>query len=373
MVSYKCNTCKKQFTHKNDYRKHKNRKNPCSYKSETNTYSFECPECKKTYTSKSNLNRHIRNQCPSKISRKNNEYELGTPQIYNLHTQSIPKTTKTYDLVKQPNPNIGFCVAGNVENCGNNICDYCGKKFSRHDAMMRHIKNSCKVKKQSNEEKEEIYQKLLQQLNEENKEMKEENREMKDELQKLRQHITINNTNTNNNNSHNTNNNNIQINNEIKLIGFGDEDLYSINDKVVKKLLNKGLNSVLETIRYTHFHKYNIHHHNVYVSNMKDVYAMIYSGDRNKWIIEQKKEVVDQLYNDKHLFLEDKYKQLYDDLPPLTRKKFDKLLELSDDEETVRIIKREILEMLYNEKDIPLRTRKKIEQLEKESTKMIES
>ncbi len=29
MVSYKCDRCNKIFTHKNDYRRHINRKNPC--------------------------------------------------------------------------------------------------------------------------------------------------------------------------------------------------------------------------------------------------------------------------------------------------------------------------------------------------------
>ena len=352
---------------------------------------FRCSQCGKSFANKSNLNKHIHRSCKSTIKFTNNS-KLDYPQNgpskpdtiptsnvskmdNNIVSSEIEKSLKNQDHVQD----LGQFLDPNLDYSMSSIstkiykCKYCGKEFTRNNNWNRHVANNCKVKKQTIEEKEVIYQKLLLEKDQENKEMKDENKEMKDELQKLRQQITINNNNTNNNNSHNTSNNNIQINNEIKLIGFGDEDLYSINDKVVKKLLNKGLNSVLETIRYTHFHKYNEHHHNVYVSNMKDVYAMIYSGNRDKWIIEQKKEVVNQLYNDKHLFLEDKYKQLYGDLPPLTRKKFDKLLELSDDEDTVRIIKREILEMLYNEKDIPMRTRKKLEQIEKNNLKMIDN
>jgi hypothetical protein len=410
MPFYKCFTCGKSFNRKSTYDYHKYKKKvPCvdlggrriirktDHESQT-SHTYKCPKCNKTYANKSNLNRHISGYCLFKsASAENNKNDY-----HHLKQVATNKTCES-GASKSNNSSIGtyhhqrrieipqktaFCDFGSVSNRLKNAekphnsktvvrtfqCDYCLKHFARKDNLTRHIRNSCKVIKKDNEEKERIYQQLLKQMVEQNEQMKEQSEQIKqiiEENKQLKQQIVSNtttdshNTNCHNtnttNNTQNNNTNNIQIKNEIKLVGFGKEDLYGIEDKVVKKLLHKGLNSVLETIRYTHFHKYNEKYHNVYVSNMKDIYAMIYDDHRNKWKLTNKKEVVDSLYGDKHLFLENKYEELYDELPPLTKKKFDRLLELSDDEETVGIIKKEILLMLYNDKEIPLKTRKKME------------
>jgi hypothetical protein len=263
----------------------------------------------------------IPNTSPSNITLKNSIFKSG------LKSQLTNNAQITHDI--------------NMIN-NRHQCKYCLTCFARKDNLTRHIKNNCKVKKQGTEEKEQIYQQLLEQL-------------------KNTSNNNCNNT-TNNTQNNNTQNNNIQINNEIKLVGFGKEDLYNIEDKVVKQLLNRGLNAVRETIRYTHFNDKNEKHHNVYVSNMKDIYAMIYDGNSKKWKLTPKKEIVDTLFDYKQVFLGNRYNELYDELPESTRKKFDRFIELSDDEETVSIIKKEILMMLYNEKEIPLKTRRKMDE-----------
>ena len=51
-------------------------------------------------------------------------------------------------------------------------CNYCNKTFARKDNVYRHIKDSCKVAKQQNKEKKEIFDKLVA-LEEKNKELEE--------------------------------------------------------------------------------------------------------------------------------------------------------------------------------------------------------
>src|SRR5580692_6009848 len=51
-------------------------------------------------------------------------------------------------------------------------CKHCGKKFSAQSGMYRHIKNNCKVIKANDNEKSEIYEKLLKIEKEDEKKQK---------------------------------------------------------------------------------------------------------------------------------------------------------------------------------------------------------
>ncbi len=108
-------------------------------------------------------------------------------------------------------------------------CNYCHKIFTRSDNLNRHIKDRCKAKKKYDDEKEEMFRKLVQQMDEQNKKIK----ELESKLS-ITDNLSINNNtaNTINDGSNTTNtvntiNNidnsqNVQTNN-IKLVAFGQQ------------------------------------------------------------------------------------------------------------------------------------------------------
>jgi len=84
MVQYKCNTCGKIFNHKSDYKKHLNRKKPC------------------------------------------------TKTTHNLHINKEQQVDDKNDV----------CTLSA------HICEYCNKSYSRKYTLTRHKKSYCKVKKE---------------------------------------------------------------------------------------------------------------------------------------------------------------------------------------------------------------------------------
>ena len=66
-----------------------------------------------------------------------------------------------------------FSLKGNLkchidnDSCNNKTtikCKYCKRKFTTTTSMYRHIRNTCKVKKQDENEKKEIYERLLESI-----------------------------------------------------------------------------------------------------------------------------------------------------------------------------------------------------------------
>lgn len=92
---------------------------------------------------------------------------------------------------------------------------------------------------------------------------------------------------------------------------------------------------------------------------MKDLYAMIFDGEQ--WSLKEKEEIINQLFDDKESFLEDKYNEYFDKLDEITKKKFKRFLEQTD-EETKRKLKHQIKLLMYNKRHVPLKTKKLINQ-----------
>ena len=118
MSSYKCDRCNKVFNYKNDFRRHRNRKFPCKVVNVEN------------YTSDMLLADEI------KIGKK-------------LHTNAH-KCTELHT------------------NTQKFICNYCTKVFTRNSSLVRHIDNYCKARKDAEKQKEDIFNKLVEQMERQN-------------------------------------------------------------------------------------------------------------------------------------------------------------------------------------------------------------
>ena len=389
MVLYKCNRCSKIFYHKNDYNKHIKRKNPCKinphkltqsggFVPQKNGENLTCSGCNKTFSRQDTLTRHTMRYCKPKQQSENCAvfphsdlrtspqyilYDYDNDQIvcsYDFRDDSVfspQKPQKTLKTEFSPQKTISPIDEEDL------ICNFCQKTFTRNDNLIRHINKYCKVKKQDDMNKEILFRKLIndmESLKKENKQIMNENNQLKKQINHIEiknNNIDVKNYNTINNKT--VNNNNLNIN----LVAFGKEDMSSITDNVCKSILNKGFQSVPKLVEYVHFNKNRPEHHNVYISNMRDNYVMVYDG--KKWNLGLKDEVIDQILDEKRMFLVEKFEDLISELNPFTIKKFRRFLDSQDEDQVANNIKKDIKLILYNNKKIPEETRKLLNDYEK--------
>ena len=151
-------------------------------------------------------------------------------------------------------------------------------------------------------------------------------------------------------NAHNINNGNQQIIN-INVVPYGQEDLTKISDAEYQKILRRGLNSVPAFMESLHFNKNLPENHNVYISNMRDDYVLMYDGV--KWRLKNRDETLQQLYEDKTDILETKFEELIKRLDEQTIRMFQRFIKVKDDDDAVvRRIKKDLKIMLYENREM---------------------
>jgi hypothetical protein len=353
MPIYNCQKCLKSFTRRSSYDNHLlKRKTPCALIILTsellteylkNIDNFICGLCKKTFTRKYNLKKHIIKFCgvynPSIfIINKNNGGS--PPHDTSKHTQIFSKNNKFTPEI--PKETI-------------NICNFCDKYFTRKYNLTRHLNGRCSIKKEEEKDIKKIYEVLIQKMdnienqNEKILNLEKQNKELHESIKIMSRKVnTVNNDICNNNNT-------INSNNTINIIAFGKEKL-DYKEDVVKILLSQGYNAVAKTIEYTNFNKNKPQFHNVYIPNMRSPYAAVYDGI--KWKLEDINSVLNQLYDDKRCYLEDKFDEFIDSLDDSTTRKFNRFLnDDKDDNKTVKWIKKNIKLMMYNKRQIPIKTK----------------
>jgi hypothetical protein len=259
-----------------------------------------------------------------------------------------------------------------------NFCRYCGKGFTTPTSMYRHIRLACKVKKQDEQEKKHIYNKLVK-LAEENKKLRADHKKDMDELRKTISVIQKGgngngNGNVNNidNSINNQLNNNIdkQINNtnngvvaNIILVGYGKEDMSKIDKNEMLNILRNGFNSTIKLTEEIHFNKKHPEYHNIYISNIKDKYAMIYDG--KDWNIRNKDDVINMIYDDKKNYIEENLEEFVGSMTESRRKALDRWLATDDNDKKITRVKDEIKLLLYNKRVVAIETQNIIDANEK--------
>ena len=227
-------------------------------------------------------------------------------------------------------------------------CKYCDKNFKFKQSMYKHIKYTCK------KNTDEDFQELARLLNEKDKQLilKDKQLEkqlvlrdkkmemMQKQIDKLTNKLQIQNINQ----GIVQNGNNI-IN--IQVLNHQETDYSHLTPKDYISCIkdcNKCVKSLIEKV---HFNANKPENMNIYLSNIKGKYLMIYK--ENSWQIQDKKTQLDELYDNNEFVLDtwyDEYKEKYPDI--ITS--FQKYLQNRDEDEMLNNIKEEILVMLYNKR-----------------------
>lgn len=324
-MNYTCNRCKKIFNHKGHFLNHINRKRPCNLNENS---SFEII----------NNNNILKNNISDNLRSKNGEKTGISGFLRFFNETSHLNYTNDCD-----NDNLKL------------TCEYCNKVFRRKDYIIEHIKeNRCKIKKQldnNNKKKDNLIELLIEQK----KclfETKKQNEELKYKINKLEKIILANTGKiTNKITKSNINCNN--INNII--VKFGSEDINLLTDEEKQYICSKGYSSAVQLIKMLHCNPKYPQNHNVYISDRKFKHALVYNG--NKFLIEDADKIVDQLLDNSSIYLEDITDTLQ--LNSSIRQKLEKLImiiQASTDPKFIAEKKREIKIILYNNREMILKT-----------------
>ena len=143
--------------------------------------------------------------------------------------------------------------------------------------------------------------------------------------------------------NHVTNNTFVQNN----ILSYRDTDVSHLTNKDYEKAIQKVNSCVKDMIEKIHFNPSKPENMNIYISNMKDKYIMIYED--GVWNIKHKAPELNELYDEKEMLLED-WLETYG--TEKLRQKFDKYLNNKSQEDTLHMIKDNIKMMMYNKKSL---------------------
>ena len=278
---------------------------------------YHCECCNYVTTRNNDFQKHLKTK---KHLVKNNE----SPQSHHLVTPKSPFS----------HPKVTFFSEKSRSAL---ICKYCNKEFKYKQGMYRHIKYSCK--KNKDEDIKELAR-LLNEQNQQNKLKEKEIEIMKKQIDKLSNKLQIQSL-TVNNNTNNTLHNTLNI----QLLNHNDTDYTHLSDNDYINCIKQNNFCVKQLIESVHFNTEKPENKNIYISNIKTNYVMLYKD--NKWQIVNRKEQIDNLYEYNEIVLEEWYEN-YKDKDNEMINSFTRYLKSKEDNEILNSIKNEILLLLYN-------------------------
>jgi len=334
MVKYTCFRCGYETHIKTILIRHLSRKNICEHK----LYDININQFKEYIENGNNCDEYIKLYISQQKSNKNT-------------TSSQQKNNKDTTFSQQKsNKNTTFSQQKNKTSTkGEYKCQYCNKILSYKQSYYRHLK-ICTEKKQDDEVKEsmtelvQILNKQLQDQNDQIKHFKKELDKRDKELDKNNRHIEELIKKAGINNSNNT----INVQNNIKLLSYSDTDRSHLTDKDILKCLKHSNFCVPYLIEKVHFDANKPENHNVYISNLKNKYVMMYDGD--KWECKDRDEQIDNLIDDNQGIIEYRLEEWIENgnkYPEMMRK-FNRYIEKKDHNIVINKIKEEIKLILYN-------------------------
>lgn len=256
-------------------------------------------------------------------------------------SKSYPKVTLNYHSVTPKLP---------LEDNPKHKCKYCEKVFKFASGVSRHIKYSCK---KNNDEDIKELARLLNLQQKENKVMQKQIQQLTKKLQ-IQKVSNSHNTMTNSHNTQNTNNNNNIYNIQV-LNNYDKTDYSHLTERDYLRCINDVTQCVKTLICKVHFDPKKPENHNIYIPCIKNNLIMVY---RNKtWEVEDRQKMIDDLYDDNQLALEEWYAQYSEKYPEIIKLFNQYINNISDNDAVLKDVKKMIVRMLYNKKQIVIKTR----------------
>jgi hypothetical protein len=294
---------------------------------------YICEKCNKEFNRKSNYLCHLN----KKISCTN------SAQITHNSAEITHIPIKNISEINNSKPDLS--------------CKYCLKLFTRKDICKRHMEISCKIKKQNENKKEEIFKQLIKNQNEEHKKQCEEFIRQRNEQNKIINtlitqvaKLTSSKLNKNivkNSNNKTTTTNSNNTTNNIVMIDFGKEDLQIIDKSEFIKLVNNskitGVKITEEILKIIHFNYKYPQLNNIYVSDINRSKCMI--AENNEWKlspIDQIPKVIENIIKYSNANNQKLTKQHKDNKSIINRLQIiDKYTKLADEEHLQELIEDE--------------------------------
>ena len=217
-------------------------------------------------------------------------------------------------------------------------CKYCEQCYRHKSSLSKHIKYSCT--KNKDEDLTELVRLLNKRIEQQERSMENQKQELtktietqSKQIEKLMGKLEIN-------GSFNTTNNTI---NHFTLLPYRETDISHLTDQDYRYCIKRVNHCVKSMIEKVHFNPSKPENMNIYISNIKDRYIMLYDGQN--WNVANKKDELDRLYEEKEMMLEEWLDSNPDEE---LKQKFMKYLDNKDNDECLNRIKEEIKMMIYN-------------------------
>ena len=274
--------------------------------------NFICDCCNYQTKVKANYNKHLLTEKHIKVSQKLAEI---SPKLAMVSQKLAKISHETTTLFK---------------------CKYCEQGYKHKSSLSKHIKYSCN--KNKTEDLTELVRLLNLQLEQQKDQLEHKDKQLETQskqIEKLMDKLEMNNTYTQNN---------INVTNNI--LNYKDTDMSHLTDIDYNKCIKQASRCVLKLIEKIHFNPKKPENMNIYISNMKNNYMMMYK--ENKWNL-VKKDEMESVYNHKEELIIEWFNANKDaDLI----KSFEKYMNLKEDKPTIDAVQEEYKLLMFNNKDV---------------------
>ena len=357
MVNYNCLRCGYETNIKTILVRHLSRKIPCKaiyediptehlkQKLLDNEYTKSVDNVNTLSTNYVKTTGHIKNLTQNEPILNHNPKKF---------TQNEPILTKNTEILTQNEPiltqNDHLLTQKRIYEC-----KYCEKVYSTNSHLNRHLK-SCKEKAKDDDQKANLLHlvdMLNLQLNEQKEQLKRRDEQLNEELKRRDKQIEEQNKQINELIKKAGITQNIQnIQNNFKVLAYKNTDLSHLTDQDYIQCLNRSNMVIPNLIKKIHFNPKKPENHNIYISNIKNKYVMIYDG--TKWDLCSRDETIDDLIDTNEMVIEQKLEEWLENGKeyPEIMKKFNRYLEKKEKDEVINKIKEEIRLILFNNRNV---------------------